>query len=145
MKIKRVKGFSLVSAIFLIVVVAALGTFMVTIGTTQQQTATFSVMGTRALSAADSGLQWAIRRAIRDAGAGLNCTAPPAAAGQVNFTLNNGVLAGFNTQISCSVQSFTEGADTYNVYTLVSSASLGAVGSGDYFRRAIRATVTSAP
>ena len=142
---RQQQGFSLVSAIFLIVVVALLGTFMVTIGTTQQQTATFSVMGSRALAAADSGLQWAIRRAVRDGAAGLNCSAPPAAAGQINFTINNGWNSGFAVRVGCRVQTFTEAADTYNVYNLESEASLGAAGTADYFRRTIRASVTTAP
>ena len=45
-KIQR--GFSLISAIFLLVVIAALGTFAVTLSTNQQQSAALDVLGARA-------------------------------------------------------------------------------------------------
>src|SRR4030065_2779656 len=51
------RGFSLVSAIFLLVVIAALGTFAVTLSTTQQQSAALDVLGARAYQAARAGIE----------------------------------------------------------------------------------------
>ena len=137
-------GFSLIGAIFLIVVVALLGVFMVTIGTVQQSTTTFSLLSSRALFAADSGIQWAMRRISRDAAAGLNCPADPAT-GSVNFTISNGAIDGYTVVVSCSVQNFTENPNNYNVYNLTSQASRGTLGSPDYHSRTIRASITTAP
>ena len=142
--VSRHSGFSLITAIFLIVVVASLGVFMVTISSVQQQTSSFSILSSRALFAADSGMQWAIRRAARDAAAGLNCPAAPAT-GQVSFTINNGAIAGYSVTITCSVQNFTENPDNYDVYNLISRASRGTLGGPDYHSRTIRASVTTAP
>ena len=55
---KKQRGFSLVSAIFLLVVIAALGTFAVTLSTTQQQSSALDVMGARAYQAAQAGIEW---------------------------------------------------------------------------------------
>ncbi|WP_231949283.1 agglutinin biogenesis protein MshP [Herminiimonas arsenitoxidans] len=53
-------GFSLVSAIFLLVVLAALGVAMVTISTVQHQSSGLDVQGTRAYQAARAGAEWGI-------------------------------------------------------------------------------------
>ena len=140
----RQRGFSLITAIFLIVVVAVLGVFMVTIGSVQQQTASFSLLSSRALYAADSGMQWGIRRITRDGAAGLSCPAAPAS-GQVSFNLSGGAAAGFAVTLTCSVQNFTENPDNYNVYSLTSFASRGSIGTPDYYSRTLRATITTAP
>src|SRR5690606_11858573 len=58
----RSGGFTLVSVIFLLVVVAALGAFMVTIGTTQRETSALSLLSGRAPAAAEAGQGWAGRR-----------------------------------------------------------------------------------
>ncbi|MCM8580609.1 MAG: hypothetical protein NFV56_14210, partial [Candidatus Accumulibacter sp.] len=52
-------GFALVSAIFLLVVLAALGAFMLTFSNTQQLTSAQDVQGSRAYWAAKGGVQWA--------------------------------------------------------------------------------------
>ena len=57
--LKMQKGFSLVTAIFLLVVLATLGTLMVTFFSAQQQSSALDVMGTRAYQAARVGVEWA--------------------------------------------------------------------------------------
>lgn len=133
---KMQKGFSLVSAVFLLVVLAVLGTYAVTISTVQRQTSTYSVLGTRALFAADSGVQWAIR-SVLSAG---NCGAFPA-----SFTLSGGASGGFQVDTECSLSTYTETPQTYNVYSLRVTAHLGNVGDTDYISRTIRARITDAP
>ncbi|MFQ5659793.1 MAG: hypothetical protein ACE5GZ_05160 [Gammaproteobacteria bacterium] len=131
-------GFSLIAAIFLIVVVAALGTFMVTIGTTQQQTSLFSVLGTRALFAADSGMQWAIHFVVTNNA----CLIPP----NDSFTLVGGAAAGYDIKLGCAVTNVDEGPDNYNVFQLSATGSRGGVfGAQDFVSRTIRASVTTAP
>ena len=144
MWLSKHSGFSLISAIFLIVVVAALGVFMVTISSVQQRTSSLSILSSRTYFAAESGMQWAMRRVIQDAAAGLNCPAAPAN-GQVNFTINNGASSGYSVTITCNVQNFTENPDNYDVYNLTSMASRGTLGGPDYRSRTIRSSITTAP
>jgi MSHA biogenesis protein MshP len=142
--VSRHSGFSLITAIFLIVVVAGLGVFMVTISSVQQQTSSLSILSSRALLAADSGMQWAMRRVTRDAAAGLNCPAAPAT-GQASFTISGGAISGYGVTVTCSVQNFTENPDNYDVYNLTSRAGRGTLGSPDYHSRTVRASITTAP
>lgn len=135
-KRERQRGFSLVTAVFLIVVVAAIAAFMVTIGTTQRQTSTLSLLGAQAYFAAESGAEWATREVL----AGDACFASPA-----SFTLNGGASSGYAVSASCAATPVTEGPDSYTVFTLLVTASRGSIASGDLVRRTIRTTVTNAP
>ena len=132
----RSGGFTLVSVIFLLVVVATLGAFMVSIGTTQRETSTLSVLSGRALAAAESGIEWAVHSVLTSDA----CFASPA-----TFTLSGGAAAGYSVTATCSATSHVEGADTYNVFRLAVTASRGSPGSIGHVSRTIRASVTSAP
>jgi Tfp pilus assembly protein PilX len=59
-------GFSLISAIFLLVVIAALGTFAVTLSTTQQQSAAMDVLGARAYQASKAGIEWGAYQVLKN-------------------------------------------------------------------------------
>src|SRR5450830_1394703 len=54
------RGFAAISAIFLVVILAALGAFMLTFSNTQQLTSAQDLQGTRAYWAARAGLEWGI-------------------------------------------------------------------------------------
>lgn len=54
------QGFSIIAAIFILVVLAALGAFMVTIYTNQQIGFAMDVQGSRAYQAARSGIEWGV-------------------------------------------------------------------------------------
>ncbi|HEV7817024.1 MAG TPA: agglutinin biogenesis protein MshP [Janthinobacterium sp.] len=54
------RGVSLVTAIFLLVVLAGLGVAMLTVTTAQQQGSAIDVQGTRAYQAARAGMEWAL-------------------------------------------------------------------------------------
>ncbi len=55
---ERQRGFSLVSAIFLLVVLAGLGAFAVRLNTIQQQTVTSGLRAAQAFEAARTGAAW---------------------------------------------------------------------------------------
>ncbi|MFH0935175.1 MAG: agglutinin biogenesis protein MshP, partial [Pseudomonadota bacterium] len=80
MKLKRIQqGFSLVSAIFLLVVLAGLGVAMVSISTTQNQGLAMDVMGSRAYQAASAGIEWAAYNIASNPGVpGANAFGPVA-------------------------------------------------------------------
>ena len=139
---KRVRGFTLIAAIFLIVVLAALAIALANIATTQRQISTLSVLGARAWAAASSGVEWATYKALTAPG-DLNCGNPAG----ISFTLSGGVLDGFRITVRCTeTAGITEGAvGPYSVYSLTVTASRGGIGDPDYLYRTIQATVSNAP
>lgn len=126
------RGFSMVSAIFLLVVIAALGTFAVTLSTTQQQSAALDVQGARAFQAARAGIEWGAHQVLRNGG----CPASP----QVLPALPN-TLANFNVQVTCNFVAAQEGSTAVNMYQLTSTATQGAQPSPNYVERQMTVTI----
>ena len=121
------RGFAIVSAIFLLVALAALGAFMVSFSNTQHLTSAQDVQGSRAYWAAKGGIQWA-------AGAIVPTNACPAV--QPGFT------DGFNVVVACQRFQYAEGVATRTIYWLQSTASTGGpVGSATYIERQVQAFV----
>jgi MSHA biogenesis protein MshP len=138
MNLHSQKGFSLVTAIFLLVILSAVGGFMVTIGGTQRTTTVAAVQGARAFQAARSGIEWGVSRVITDAGCGM-ITANP------NFTPTVAGLAGFAVNVTCTNTSHTEAGDSIQIYVLTSTATFASYGSPDFVRRRITATISPPP
>ena len=57
-------GFTIVQAIFILVVLAMLGTYMVSLSTVGQATSTQALLQARAYQAARAGLEWGIARVV---------------------------------------------------------------------------------
>jgi MSHA biogenesis protein MshP len=126
---RRAHGLALVPAIFLIVVLSVLAAWAVRMNTQQQQTVTLAVLGSRALAAANAGLEWGAWRA-------LNGTC---ASG--TLSLAEGTLSGFDVSVTCSATSIAEGATTVRSYVLEAVATFGTYGRPDYVRRRVRTTL----
>ncbi len=121
-------GFAAVAAIFLLVVLTALGAFMLTFSNTQQLNSTRDVQGSRAYWAARGGLEWGLASVI---GAGA-CPASPT-------TLT---LEGFAVSVSCASQVYAEGGANRTIYRLAAIASQGGgVGMMNYIERSVSATI----
>ena len=78
---KMQKGFSLVTAIFLLVGLGALGAAMMTFFTAQQQSSALDVLGSRAYQASRAGIDWGAYQILRNNGgcaAGYSCANAPA-------------------------------------------------------------------
>ncbi|GIZ52431.1 pilus assembly PilX N-terminal domain-containing protein [Noviherbaspirillum aridicola] len=87
-------GFSLVSAIFLLVVLAALGVAMVNISSVQHAGSALDVQGARAYQAARAGIEWGLYRQIREG---------VCAGGDVSFQLPEGsTLNQFTVTVNCT-------------------------------------------
>lgn len=127
-----VRGFALVPAIFLIVVLASLAAFAVRLNVQQQQTVDLAVLGSRALAAANGGLEWGAYRA-------LNGTC---ASG--SLSLAEGALTGFSVDVTCTATTSAEGAATVSAYTVESVATAGTYGQPGYVRRRVRITLANA-
>lgn len=121
------QGVAAISALFLLVVLTALGAFMVTFSNTEQLTSAQDVRGTQAYWAARAGLGWAIPQIFET----NSCpTATP------TFVVNS-----FTVQTTCATSSFNEGVTA----TMVSITSLAcqpgpcgtAVGGISYVERSV--------
>jgi MSHA biogenesis protein MshP len=116
-------GFAAIAAIFLVVVLAALGAFMLTFSNTSQMTSAQDIQGTRAYWAARAGLEWAIAKNT------FNCTnASP-------------TIDGFTVSITCVATPHSDDVPI-NVFSLQAEAKTGgAVGTMGYIERSVSVSV----
>lgn len=125
------RGSALIAALFLIVVLAALGVFAARIGADQQQTANLQLLQYRALAAANTGLEFWANRAF-------NNPAIPCAATNLNLNGFSG-LNGFIVTVTCvRIVSAAQA-----VYEVTAVASSGAYGSLDFVRRTLTRRMTN--
>lgn len=122
------RGFAAIAAIFLVVVLAALGGFMLTFSNTQQLTSAQDIQGSRAYWAARAGLEW-----------GGASVAAVAACPASSTTL---AVDGFSVAVMCAVTTYTEAGVPVNIYQLTSVASSsGVVGSVGFIERSLSASL----
>jgi len=131
----RQGGFALVAAIFLIVVLAALGTFAVRVAMAQYQSASEQLLEARAQAAAEAGIEYGSNQALIAA----RCA-------NRRLSLTQG-LAGFVVTVTCSSTQHQVGTPptTKMVYALTATASYGTYGRPDYVARTVTRNVTNAP
>ena len=134
------QGFALIAALFLIVVFAGLGLYAARIADSQQQAANLSLLNSRALAAAESGLEYGAYQALVGIG---NCASQPAGT-STTLNLNQGGLRGFTVVVTCSSYTYHI-APNYDAYLLTSSATYGAFGSAHYVARQLTRWVNNAP
>jgi MSHA biogenesis protein MshP len=124
----RQTGFTIVSAIFLIVVLAALGAFAVTVSGLNQGSSALDLQGARAYQAARAGIEWGAFQLLQNS-AGAYATACNGATYAVptSQTLSGlgGTLSPFSVTVTCGSSSNSEGAATVVVYQIVSTATAG--------------------
>ncbi|MFO7765740.1 MAG: hypothetical protein R6V33_04850 [Pelovirga sp.] len=126
------KGFTLVQAVFIIVVLALLGAAMVQLIRVQTSTGVMALQGARAYHAARSGLEWGAARILED---GVVC------ADIKDKEIN---IEEFVVKISsCEEPDIKEGAQEYNVYTIKSQATFGEYGSTNYILRKVQMKVAN--
>lgn len=127
---RLMRGFSLPTAIFLLVILALLGAFMVSMSTNQAITSTQDLQGARAYRAAHSGLQ----RALFSLKTATTCTGFPLAL----------TIDGFNVAVACSTPAtpHDEGGTPRYIFWVTSTATAGgAIGSISYVEREINTFV----
>lgn len=125
----RQHGFTLLSALFLLVVVSSVGAYMVQLATAQHVSGALTALHARALYSAASGLEWVAYELRSNPGA---CPVVP-----TSFTAE-----GFTIRLSaCSRSTITESGSTYNLYDVTVDASRGSFGDQDFVSRSLRATL----
>ncbi len=144
---ERTGGFSLISAIFLLVVVTLLGAYVVTLATSQHASEALDVEGARAYQAARAGVEWgafeilqAPASAFRTACEGVGATyATP-----ISQPLGGlaGTLSGFAVDVQCGSAAAAEAGVSVRVYRLTVTASKGTLGSLFYVERQLQAVIS---
>jgi MSHA biogenesis protein MshP len=130
---RQMSGFALIPALFLIVVLGVLAVVAIRVGTGQQQAVTMSLLQARALSAAQTGVEWGAYKALNG-----SCVA------STTLTLTEAALNGFSVIVTCSAVTFSTGAATNTSYVLNSAATTGLYGQPGYVHRVVSGTYTNA-
>jgi MSHA biogenesis protein MshP len=135
---QRQHGFAAIAAIFLVVVLAALGAFMVSFSNTQQLTSAQDLQGTRAYWAAQGGLEWGIGT--------VSAVADPSTLTASNCSTPAGTplpIDGFSVAVTCSIAMYVEAGSNKYIFQFqsIASSSSGAPGSIGYTERSISASM----
>jgi MSHA biogenesis protein MshP len=135
-KRNRETGFAIVSAIFLLVILAVLGVYMVTFSTVQSASSGSDVEGSRVYWAARSGLDWGIYKANIDnltyaCSTGCVMTTPPCT-GPTTVTpaADNLSMAGYTVTVSCTCTPSCQANNPIKVFRFTSNACNQATGAG---------------
>ncbi|MGH8442157.1 MAG: type IV pilus modification PilV family protein [Nevskiaceae bacterium] len=123
------RGFSLVSAIFLMVVLVILGTALVSISSVQHTSSAQLVQVARANFAARAGAEWVAAQP------GTWCAGPYPM--ESSFTLPS-PMSGFTITVSCTRSDHTLEGVTQKYFVVDVTATSGAYGGPDFVRRKLR-------
>lgn len=129
---RKPKAFALISAVFILVILALVGSFIVSIGSISGSSSTFAIQGVRAYFAARAGAEWGLHQVITT----------DACPGTTTINMTESGLNGFRAIVSCSQTSYTEGLSTYNVFEITSIGRKNSFGSADYVSRRVRVSAT---
>lgn len=125
MRLRAQRGMSLLAAIFLVTIIAALAAFAVTSARATRNATNLQLQADRALAAARAGAEWGAFRALSQNLCTLNQT----------LNLGQGALRGFQVTVDC-VRSRPE--NSYQVVDITATARWGTFGTPDYsFRRIV--------
>jgi MSHA biogenesis protein MshP len=131
---QRARGFSLVAAIFLLVIMSALGAFMLSISTMQQTTSTQDLQGSKAYQAAKAGIEWGAYQTLTSATL-YTCI------GSKVLPALGGALKDFTVTVNCTSSDFIEAGNTVRVYQFTSTAVFGAFPSPNFISRSMSASI----
>nr|WP_314607299.1 agglutinin biogenesis protein MshP [uncultured Janthinobacterium sp.] len=129
------RGFSIITAIFLLVVLSALGAALVSISTMQHAESALDVQGARAYQAARAGMEWGLyQQRVNGSCSASSSFALPA----------NGALAGFSVTVRCTqtagaVPRFQVIATACNQPVGGVCATANATNHPDYVQRVVQA------
>jgi MSHA biogenesis protein MshP len=130
----RQGGFAIISAVFLIVVLALLGAMIVSMSTSQQVGAARDLAGSKAYFAAKVGIEWGAYQVLQAGTCNGSSTLPAL----------SGSASGFTVTVTCSrTGPFDEAGTNVYVYQITSTASTGTAGAADYAERQLQAVISS--
>lgn len=122
----RVRGFAIVSAIFILVVLAALGAFIVNVSTSMQIGSALDVQGVRAYQAARTGIEWGLYKQWQ--------TVPASCAAASSFVPAATTLNGFTVSVTCAASVPACGASAVSAgsFAIGSTYRIQTVGTTDF-------------
>jgi MSHA biogenesis protein MshP len=147
-------GFSVVAAIFVLVVLTLLAVLIVSVTGIQQASSQLDVLGARAYHAARAGMEWGAHSVLDPNNALPACTDMPACpAASTTLPALAGSLAQFRVTVTCAETPVTtEGNRQVRVFTLVATACNELDGGGacpnaaptvsDYVERQLQASLS---
>ena len=115
-KYRKNLGFAIISAIFVLVILSLISTFLINLFINTQASSNILLLGQRAYFAAQSGLEWGLTKVA------ANPTGPCPTT--TNININQGGILGFTAVVSCSKSGTT--------FTITSVASRGVFGAFEY-------------
>ena len=125
--IKKQSGVSVVTAIFLVIVLALMGAGMVSLLTTSQQSISHEITSAKAYMAGRSCLQWGMYQSIYT----------PAAANSSNtITFNNNASGLLNSQCATTISTITN--DSLTFYNINAVAKFGSSVDPEFSQRTMR-------
>lgn len=130
---RRARGFALVLALFLIVSLAAIGAYLLSVSNVQVETGVMDEQGARAYQAARAGLDWGAYRVLQNGICPVGTTTIPLA-------------SGFSAEVTCvAFGPENEGGNPVTTYRIVSTgcnATPCSSGTGaTYVERQLQLTV----
>lgn len=133
--LRRTRGFALILALFLIVSLAAIGAYLLTVSNVQVGTGVMDEQAARAYQAARAGIEWGAYRALRS---------PPCPPGPTTMPLPSG----FSVTVTCDVYGpETEGSGLVSTYRITATGCNAAACPGavttTYVERQLQLTVTN--
>lgn len=149
----RQAGFSIITAVFLVVVLALLGAFIVSVTGLQQSSQVLDVQGVRAYQAARAGLEWGAYQVL-DPNNTLNpatclpVVMPSCPASPTNISSLAGSLSTFTVTVTCVASAATtEGNREVRGYQIVATACNqppcpNAAPATGYVERQVQATLS---
>jgi MSHA biogenesis protein MshP len=147
------RGFSLVTAVFLLVVLSLLGVFIVSVTGMQQSSQQLDVLGVRGYQAARAGIEWGAWQVLDPNNAIGTPALPVCPVSPTNLTGLAGSLSPFTVTVTCNATinaPTTEGNRNVGAYQIIATAcnqpSAGACPNpspaSGYVERQIQATLS---
>lgn len=123
------RGITLVGAIFVLIIVALLGQYLINITGVQRQTSTLTLQSARAYQAARAGIEWGIDRVVNSA----SC---------VGTTELNPRIGNFTTTVLCNtVGTYNEDGIEVTIFRITAESEYGDYGDIDYVSRELEAII----
>ena len=139
-RFQRQAGFSLVSGIFILVILATLGAFMVSVSGFQQTSSALDVLGSRAYHAARSGIEWGAYQ-VTDGASGTAFAQACVTAPNSQVIAMAGTMTTFTVTVDCSAFVTTEAGANVTLYQMTSTASHGNTSTPTYVERQLQAII----
>jgi MSHA biogenesis protein MshP len=135
MSTDRSRGFAMITALFLVVALAIVGTAVTVVSVAQQRTQASDVLGAQAYQAARAGVEYGLYQTLRVSG----CTGAP---WNLTPTQWNGR---FRVNITCTQSDQVENSVQSRLYEIVATACSGptcpGTGGASYIERQLRVTI----